>query len=143
MRGREEDSRRVKPEHLCLSPVEAGGAEPLNSTPPSFIPFRQHRHHQTKHRRHHPIIIISHVRIRISLSSTATHRRRRIIVDLDIIVIINQPTAEQRHYSFTLALLLWCNDECVCRLRPPEVDCDIELFELLGLAFDNVVSLRH
>jgi len=35
MRGREEDSRRVKPEHLCLSPVEAGGAELLNSTPSS------------------------------------------------------------------------------------------------------------
>jgi len=72
VRGREEDSRRVKLEHLCLSPVEAGGAEPLNSTPPSFIPFGQHRHHQTKHRRHHPIIIISRIRIRTASSSSIT-----------------------------------------------------------------------
>jgi len=82
VRGCEEDSRRVKLEHLCLSPVEAGGAEPLNSTPPSFIPFRQHQSHP----------------------------------DPDIIVIINHPCCYNKDIIVlnSLALLLLCNDDCVC-----------------------------
>ena len=105
------------------------------------------------HRRHRSIIVISRIRIRTP-SSFAHHRQsssteyRRHHPSTSVVIIrrirdrapsassIN-PLLKQRHYSFTLALLLLCNAECVCRSRPPEVDCNIELFELLGLALDT------
>jgi len=78
VRGREEDSRQAKPEHLCLSPVEAGGAELLNLTPASFIFFKEYHHRQShqrpKHSRHHSsTIIISRIRGRAP-SSSSIHR---------------------------------------------------------------------